>query len=299
MDAQKLQFMLSIQLEIDKLEAKLGSNHNEVIAIKELFQKLSQSELRKENQDKVISESNIELLNIKLDTKSIRSHLEIRANPSIDYEFIEEERVKKQLIADNKRMENIRLNPNFTELERFYNFCLTAFFQIEELVNYYFGKKYNYESFLKLMAEKNPKRKYFQKNFSEVPIADKIYVFEGLFYFNKFLDNGARMQYESVINLIKDIRNEDLHRCNIIEQDNGEIEQKYIELQKRIADFKINRESFDILYPKTEEEMEIEKLGKKQGRLIKFVKEKNYNLVRDTIIDLTHIIKNNINSNKL
>jgi hypothetical protein len=292
MDAQKLQFMVSIQLEIDKLEGKLGSNHEEVVAIKNLFQKLSQSELRKENQEKIISESNVELLHIKLDTKSIRSHLEIRANPSIDYEFIEEERVKKQLIADNKRMENIRLNNNFTELERFYNFCLTAFFQIEELVNYYFGKKYIYDSFLKLINEKNNDRKYYQKKLSEVPISDKIFLFEKLFYHKVDNVSGPFIYHESIINIIREVRNEELHRCNIIEKNSELIDSQYNELMNKIKNFNKNRISRDITYPKSQEEKQIEK----QHKLLKFIIEKNYNLVRDTLIELTSIIKTNLDN---
>ena len=51
MDAQKLKFMMSVQLEIDKLEAKLGTNHPDVIASKTLFQKLSQTEIQKKRQE--------------------------------------------------------------------------------------------------------------------------------------------------------------------------------------------------------------------------------------------------------
>lgn len=290
MDAQKIKFMMSIQLEIDKLEAKLGSNHQDVIASKALFQKLSQTEIQKNKSENKNSEYCDELIPIKLDTEAIRSHLEIRANVTIDYEFIIEHRVKKQLIADNKRMENAQLNSNFTELERFYNYCVAAFFQIEELVNYYFGVKYNYNEFLNLLREKNPTKTYNQIKLSEVPIADKIYVFEGLFYFGQTDENGRTIRYDSTINLIRDVRNEDSHRCNIIEQDTEQIVKKFKDLLKKISNFNKTRVSPNVYYQKSQEEKQIER----QAKLINFIKDKNYNLVRDTLQELTSKIKSGL-----
>lgn len=287
MDAQKLKFMMSVQLEIDKLEAKLGSNHQDVIASKALFHRLSQTEIQKKKTENQNSECCNELIPIKSDTEAIRSHLEIRGNVTIDFEFIIGPRVKKQLIADNKRMENAQLNSNFTELERFYNYCVAAFFQIEELVNYYFGVKYNYNEFLNLLREKNPTKTYNQTKLSEVPIADKIYVFEGLFYFGQIDENGKTIRYDSTINLIRDVRNEDSHRCNIIEQDTEQIVKKFKDLLKKISNFNNNRVSSDVYYQKSQEEKQIEK----QAKLINFIKDKNYNLVRDTLQELTFKIK--------
>ncbi|MDI9877931.1 hypothetical protein [Flectobacillus longus] len=71
MDAQKLKFMMSVQLEIDKLEAELGSNHQDVVASKALFQKLSQTEIQKKKQVNSKSECCDELIPIKADTETI------------------------------------------------------------------------------------------------------------------------------------------------------------------------------------------------------------------------------------
>ena len=153
MDAQKLKFMMSVQLEIDKLEAKLGSNHQDVIASKSLFHTLSQTEIKKKNSQQSKSDCCDELIPIKSDTEAIRNHLEIRANVSMDFEFVKNERVKKQLIKDNLKMENSRLDIQIkNDTERFYNFCVEAFYQIEELVNYYFGMKYTFEDFVLLIS---------------------------------------------------------------------------------------------------------------------------------------------------
>jgi len=290
MDAQKIKFMMIIQLEIDKLESKLGSNHQDVIATKALFQKLSQNEIKKKYTANNKSEFSDELVPIKIDTEAIRSHLEIRANVSIDYDFIIENRVNKQLNTDNKRMENAQLNSNFTELERFYNFCVAAFFQIEELINYYFGVKYNYNEFLFLIQQKNPTKTYTQKKLSEIPIADKIFVFEGLFYFGQIDANGKTIRYESTINLIRDVRNEDSHRCNIIEQDTEQVVRKFKVLLKNISNFNNTRATPDVYYQKSQDEKQIEK----KAKLIRFIQDKNYNLVRDTIQDLALRIKTDL-----
>ena len=133
MDSQRLKFMMSIQQEIDKLQIEFGADSSVVIELKSQFDILSQAEINRPN---ATATNNLDLIPIKADTEAIRKHLEIRANVSIDYDFIKNDRVKKQLIKDNLRMENIRLNVKKDELTRFYEFCINAFYQLEELLNY-------------------------------------------------------------------------------------------------------------------------------------------------------------------
>jgi len=290
MDAQKLKFMMSVQLEIDKLEAKLGSNHQDVIASKALFHTLSQTEIKKINSQQSKSDFCDELIPIKSDTEAIRNHLEIRANVSMDFEFVKNGRVKKQLIKDNLKMENSRLDIQIkNDTERFYNFCVEAFYQIEELVNYYFGMKYTFAELLTEFRKKNPNRTYSQKSLSEIPIAEKIYIFEGIFYFGLVDADGNKIYHESTINLIREVRNEDSHRCNIIEQDPEQVLLKYKEQGQRISVFNKTKTS-PTNYKKSNEEMKIEK----QAKLINFIKDKNYNLVRDTVFDLVNKIKSDL-----
>ena len=70
MDAQKLKFMMSVQLEIDKLEAKLGSNHQDVITSKALFHTLSQTEIKKKNSENSKSDCCDELIPILNNTEN-------------------------------------------------------------------------------------------------------------------------------------------------------------------------------------------------------------------------------------
>ena len=83
------------------------------------------------------------------------------------------------------------------------------------------------------------------------------------------------------------MRNEDSHRCNIIEQDSEQVLLKFKELLKRISVFNKTKTSPTIYYQKTSED----KLIEKQAKLINFIKDKNYNLVRDTLQELASKIK--------
>ena len=292
MDAQKLKFMMSIQLEIDKLEAELGSNHQDVIASKALFQKLSQTEIQKKKAENSKSECCDELIPIKLDTELIRSHLEIRENVSIDYDFIKNDRVKKQLIRDNLKMENSRLDIQIkSDTERFYNFCVEAFYQIEELVNYFFITKHPLDA-VAYLKTKNSQINAVESDFLKIEISKKLYVVESLFYYGQVDANGRTIRYESTINLIRDVRNEDSHRCNIIEQDNEQLVQKYIDLLKKIKDFNEANKNTNpkVYYQKNNDD----KLVEKQAKLINFIKDKNYNLVRDTVFELVNKIKSDL-----
>lgn len=238
------------------------------------------------NETATISENYIELKPIKNNTEAIRNHLEIRGDNSIDYKFITNNRVKKQLLKDNLRMENIRLNLYKDEDSRFFEFCSNAFYQIEELINYYFGTKYSFEEFLSLIRKTNPTYNYNQKQLSEIKIAEKIFLFENIFFHNQKDDFGKLIYYESVLNSIKNVRNEDSHRCNLNENNNSIVLKKYDSLLEKLKNFKRN----NLTYEKSVDEKEIEKLAKQ----INFLKDKNYNLVRDTIQSLCLTIKNNL-----
>ena len=76
------------------------------------------------------------------DVAFIRSALCIKANNSITYDFITNQRLKDQLIIDNLRMENAAYNLQEKEIDRFYIFCVNAFYQVENIVNYYFHISY-------------------------------------------------------------------------------------------------------------------------------------------------------------
>lgn len=238
--------------------------------------------------------NNHELDSIKNDTNTIRSHLDIRGDNSINFSFVQHKRVQNQLLKDNLRMENIRLDITIkNENERFYLFCVNAFYQIEELINYYFGTKYSFEEFLNLLREKNKNsnKVFNQKQLSEITISEKIYVFEAMFFYNRITPDGKKIKYEPLITLIREVRNADAHRCNIIDEDTEHNYSNYQELLKKITVYNNANRALRIYYNKTEEDKVIEK----KGKLYNFIHNKDYDSVRAAIEEISAVIKKEFN----
>lgn len=227
MDAQKIKFMMSIQQEIDKLKVIHGADNPVIIQLIKQFHSLSQSEIIKSNSPN----NNRDLVPIKIDTEAIRSHLSIRGNNSVDYTFITNKLVKQQLDKDNLRMENSRYEiSEKTELERFYDFCANAFYQVEQLINYYYGVKYpeietlltHLESLQYTKKEGNVdlikncfKRNYKnpEKSIDEITIGSKLFAFRIEFFNVKNDYTGTN------IDNLRLVRNEGQHRCEVIKND--------------------------------------------------------------------------------
>ena len=169
MDAQKLKFMMSVQLEIDKLEGKLGSNHRDVIASKALFEKLSQIEIQKKKPENNKSEFCDELIPILNNTEIIIDKIN---RVTIKYDLIDSiiekrasffykdfpttsenlEKLKKELI---KNLELFELNLKKEDHKLASKHLIV---QLEGIVN-------RFEQELILFEESNPTRQYSQFNF--------------------------------------------------------------------------------------------------------------------------------------
>lgn len=152
---------------------------------------------------------------------AIRSALEIRANVSISYSFVKHQRLRDQLIIDNLRMENAALNLQDPEDGRFYIFCVNAFYQVENIVNYFYHTIF--PDIKKLVQEIEDSTKYenndynYRRNGREVtvsciPIAHKINAF-----FNSYLPNERSLKWS--IGTLRQVRNEGEHRCDIIRKE--------------------------------------------------------------------------------
>ena len=160
------------------------------------------------------------------DVTAIRQALEIRANNSIDYKFIKEERLRDQLTIDNLRMENAALDLQHTEQERFYTFCINAFYQLENVVNYYFYKTYpNIEELISVIEKYTEldktingdfsfRRKGKEKNIGDIPIVYKINAMCNMFY--------PRDVLKITLSALRQVRNEGEHRCMVIQQEKDE-----------------------------------------------------------------------------
>ena len=150
------------------------------------------------------------------DIKAIRDALEIRANVSIRYEFINNQRLRDQLIIDNLRMENAALNLTEPENERFYIFCVNAFYQIENIVNYFFHKKYlDINNLLSVIesqtsSEKYPfNRKGTENNVGDVPVVNKLNAISHMLF-------PSEIGIKIILSTLRKVRNEGEHRCATI-----------------------------------------------------------------------------------
>lgn len=160
------------------------------------------------------------------DVRLIREILEIRANCSINYNFVKNERTRDQLIIDNLRMENAILKSNTKEENRYYHFCVNAFYQIENIINYYLFTKYPIFEDLLIFIKDNSREERFQykrkeedNNVSHIPIAYKLNaVCNFLFPKDKF---------KLTLGNLRKVRNEGEHRCTIIFSEKNEKETLY------------------------------------------------------------------------
>lgn len=171
--------------------------------------------LRKALDIRPSSNSSIVGDNISKDVKIIRDVLEIRANVSLEYGFVKDERTRAQLIIDNLRMENATLKTDYDEKRRFYEFCVNAFYQIENIINYYLVCKNPIFEDLWIFLKDNSKEEKYQyklkeedENVSQIPIAFKLnavcnYLFPG----DKF---------KLTLSNLRQVRNEGEHRCSVI-----------------------------------------------------------------------------------
>lgn len=155
------------------------------------------------------------------DISAIRSALEIRANASLKYSFVRIQRLRDQLIIDNLRMENAALNLKEPEADRFYVFCVNAFYQVENILNYFYYTSFpEIDALLKEIEdgtqnEKNDfkfRRTGKEQNVGSIPVAHKLNAF-----FNTYLPEEGSLKWS--IGTLRQVRNEGEHRCDIIRQE--------------------------------------------------------------------------------
>gem|GEM_PF-4617335 len=277
--------MMSIQQEIDKLTATLGAANPIVLELKKQFEILSQAEI---NSPRKISASLTDLAPIKSDTKIIRESLEIRGEYSIHYSFVKNKKAKEQLMIDNLKMENSFLDTTLKiDVERFYIFCVNAFYQIEEVLNYYYHVSINSIEDLIKAIESNPKIKFTRtdrmKNVGDISAYHKMEL---------FCSTNFTKKETTVFHSIRNVRNEEMHRCSVIVDESKNIFEEYEKLLQRKKKFNIKYSQTKMLYRNTPEDWGIEN----DASVPLFLKERNFDLVRKSVLNLTEAIKQKINS---
>ena len=181
------------------------------------------SEKLKEPRNSEIRESLRRMLD-NADLKDLRDIMRLSGYKSVDYSFIQEDILRTQLEVDNLRMEDAACSTQIkNEEERFFIYCINAFYQIENLTNYYFVKMF--PEFPKLLEhlEKNSNFKHKEdpitkeireKSVGDIDISCKIYAL------TKQLFPSSKEQpdytYKTITGL-RLVRNEGFHRCQIEE----------------------------------------------------------------------------------
>lgn len=175
-------------------------------------------ELRKKLPTTTSSANSAMIIQIGNDVKQIRNLLSIDADVSIDYSFIPDKNTRNQLIIDNLRMENAAYDLKVSEIERFFSSCVSAFHQIENMLNYFYHTKYpNINDLLDELEDATYGDKYpfirksdiEYKSVADVAISSKVnaYILRYMSYSKYIASNVASL---------RKIRNEGAHRCSVL-----------------------------------------------------------------------------------
>lgn len=201
----------------------------------------------------------------------------VRLKNSIDYSFITHKDANRRLILDNIEMEKLYCKFIANKDENFVQYCTKAFHQVENLLYYFYWKRFPILSDLSLyLYNNNPE---LQKRFKTVPSYGKIgdiqinhlvYIFEKEFYFDK------KISYNKEITFLRNARNDDSHRCLIDYFDVNKIREdhhKILEYNKKY--YLKNKKNRPLT--KTEEKT------LQDIKFIEFIESKNYNKVREIL----------------
>lgn len=173
------------------------------------------------------------LTSVSCDVSAIRSALEIRATESLKYSFVKVQRLRDQLVIDNLRMENAALNLQEKESDRFYVFCVNAFYQIENILNYYYHILYpninDLLSEIERATSADPEKFQYKRTNKENSVVDiPVYYKITAICNSLFPDN---LQIKVILNNLRRIRNDGEHRCQVIMERRDESDNLYHFLQ--------------------------------------------------------------------
>jgi len=232
---------------------------------------------------------------IKGKENSVYSKLKLRYEylyNKLDYEMITHEKVRNQLVKDNLKMELILMDNIHSSDDKFISFCTSAFHQIENLLNYYYWKRFpDVDNLKQFLLDNNPAFKNRWKSLERLTGFQRIrdfdinllvYLFEKEHYFDK------NIYYDKEITFLREIRNDESHRCSIFLLDKQKTYDDYDKIKEKWERFKEKRKRFP---EKQKKELEIEF----KVRLFEFMERKNYNKVREI---LKNVIEKSTGANK-
>lgn len=213
-------------------------------------------------------------------------------NNQIDYNHIQHTSVKNRLKKDNIKMEKLLFEDNIDSDDIFISFCTSAFHQIENLINYFYWKKFPvFDNLLDTLILENPKfkkrynslekAKYSFKQIKDLNINVLVYLYEKEFYFDK------KKYYKQQITKLREVRNDESHRCEVIDLDKEKIIKDYTDLTENIEKQKKRGKNYGL---SNDEQKLIQSY-----ELLEFLKQKNFKEVRKTVYEVNESIKNYFN----
>lgn len=209
----------------------------------------------------------------------------------INYSWILNQDVKNKLIKDNIKMERLLSHRQTDKQEIFINYCTISFHQIENLLNYYYFRKFpKFENLLETLLFDNPsfKKRYKTldkaknnfKSIKDLNINLLVYLYEKEFYFDKGI------YYNKEITILREIRNDDSHRCEVIQKDSNELIKSYNDLNIKINSYKKRNKNYN---PSNEEQKVINDF-----KILDFINKRNIKSVRNILIKLNKNIQGTI-----
>lgn len=204
----------------------------------------------------------------------------------IDYSCISNEEVRKRLINDNNKMEELYGKYILSKEDLFIDFCTAAFHQIENLLYYYYWKRFpDICDLSEYLYHNNPEvQKKFKKGIhyygkiGDIQINNLVYLFEKEFYFD------MKIPYNQEITFLRNARNDHSHRCFLTRLDVPQIKKDYNEILEYGKEyFKKNKKNRPLT--------ETEKKTKSDHRFILFMEQHDYNDVRQRLKDVINKIK--------
>ncbi len=225
---------------------------------------------------KIISERDTEIKLAAVQFRelgSIDKYIENGIIPLIDFSQIVDEIIRCTLERDCIEMGKCRFS-HFGKTPSFFEFCKHAFFQIEQLVNYYITKK-NEDSFSKAIdyiKKYNEKSRIDgKKTISSINFSDKLYAIMN--------QTGMTFELKSILDKVSFARNNSLHRSS-------EPESSLISILPEFQSAIKKEKSVQSLKDK-----EIIK----EYYFLKFIEDRDYDTVTASIVELKNIIVKNLN----
>lgn len=139
------------------------------------------------------------------------------ASPFIDYTFVDDGYIRNQLVSDFREMLRYRYGVR-SHIIDFSEFCRYAILQAEQMLNYYYQKKFSTNEEVKKYITENV-------NWTKIENVEKIASLSFAIKLSAFFNKTSRKRNRDILDFAREVRNAQSHRGN---------EKSY----KEIADFR-------------------------------------------------------------